>query len=94
MEHAGQSKKVEILVGPASESLANLKADPPYDLVFIDADKVSTLTYFLEAKRLLRKGGVVVSQLTPSRLPLPFPSFVSITHCSFAQFFGHVIDTT
>ena len=93
MEHAGQSKKVEILVGPASESLANLKADPPYDLVFIDADKVSTLTYFLEAKRLLRKGGVVVSQLTPFKSS-SFPSFVSITHCSFAQFFGHVIDIT
>ncbi|KAK7693600.1 hypothetical protein QCA50_003169 [Cerrena zonata] len=60
LEHAGQSKKVEILVGSAAESLAKLKAEPPYDLVFIDADKVSTLTYFLEAKRLLRNGGVVI----------------------------------
>lgn len=63
LERAGQSKKVEILVGPAVESLSKLSNDPPYDLVFIDADKESTLAYFLEAKRLLRKGGVVVGSL-------------------------------
>lgn len=71
LEHAGLSKKVEILVGPAAESLAKLKADLPYDLVFIDADKISTLTYFLEAKRLVRKGGVVVSIRLPS-CPISF----------------------
>jgi predicted O-methyltransferase YrrM len=34
--------------------------DVPYDLIFIDADKPSNLDYFTQAKRLVRKGGVIV----------------------------------
>jgi len=37
-----------------------LDPEPPFDFVFIDADKASTLLYFKEAKRLVRKGGVIV----------------------------------
>ena len=48
------------MIGPAAESLAKLSAEDPYDLVFIDADKPSNTIYFSEAKRLLRKGGVIV----------------------------------
>ncbi|KAL6308969.1 O-methyltransferase family 3 protein [Sparassis latifolia] len=58
--HAGLSSKVKILVGPAAETLANLHPEQPFDLAFIDADKIGNLAYFLEAKRLVRKGGVII----------------------------------
>lgn len=60
VNHAGVSSKVKILVGPAIDSLAKMRPDAPFDLAFIDADKESNLAYFKEAKRLVKKGGVVV----------------------------------
>lgn len=51
---------MEIILGPAAESLKKLEANPPFDLAFIDADKPGNLAYYLEAKRLSRKGAVLV----------------------------------
>jgi predicted O-methyltransferase YrrM len=48
----------EVVVGPAVESLARLEG--PFDLVFIDADKPSNVTYLSEAVRLSRPGTLVV----------------------------------
>lgn len=47
-------------MGNAVDTLARMNPDPHFDLVFIDADKVSNLQYFKEGKRLVRKGGVIV----------------------------------
>lgn len=58
--HAGLASKVKIIVGPAAESITKLQPEPPFDFAFIDADKPGNLTYFLEAKRLVRKNGVIV----------------------------------
>ncbi|KAK1227572.1 hypothetical protein PQX77_009422 [Marasmius sp. AFHP31] len=63
LEKAGAdvSARVKIIVGPAHESLAKLKPDPqPFDLAFIDADTSHFTTYYTEAKRLLRSGGVII----------------------------------
>ena len=60
LKAAGVDKKVTVVIGPAAESLAKLSSEDPYDLVFIDADKPSNSIYFAEAKRLVRKGGVIV----------------------------------
>ena len=49
---------VDVLVGPAAESLAGLEGS--YDLVFIDADKPSNVTYLSEALRLSRPGTLIV----------------------------------
>jgi predicted O-methyltransferase YrrM len=49
---------VEVLVGPAAETLARL--DGPFDLVFVDADKPGYLTYLREALRLSRPGTLIV----------------------------------
>jgi len=57
---AGVDTQVTIIIGPAAESLAQLGPEDPFDLVFIDADKPSNVIYFREAKRLLRKGGVII----------------------------------
>jgi predicted O-methyltransferase YrrM len=48
-------------VGRAIDELVKLEPSPPFDLVFIDADKPSNLDYFKQAKRLTRPGGVIVS---------------------------------
>ncbi|TVQ78265.1 MAG: methyltransferase domain-containing protein [Bradymonadales bacterium] len=51
-------KKVEARVGPALESLAQLK--PSFDLVFVDADKQSVLAYVERALELLSNRGCIV----------------------------------
>jgi predicted O-methyltransferase YrrM len=62
VERAGVAEKVEVLVGPALESLPGVaeRADAPFDLVFIDADKQNNPHYWDWALRLTRPGGVVV----------------------------------
>lgn len=60
ISNAGLSGKVEVITGKAIESLAAMHPDIPFDLIFIDADKPSNAHYFTEAKRLVRKGGVIV----------------------------------
>lgn len=55
---AGVSERVQVLVGPAAETLATLTG--PYDLVFIDADKQGNVTYVREAIRLSRAGTVII----------------------------------
>ena len=59
-EYAGLADKIEVRVGPAAETLKQLPAEEPFDLVFIDADKPSNPIYYKEARRLTRKGGVIV----------------------------------
>ena len=58
--HAGVANKVTVVQGAAADSLKKLPTDKPFDFVFIDADKQGNLAYFLEAKRLTRKGAVIV----------------------------------
>jgi len=60
IKRAGFSDKIKVIVGPGADTLKTLSPSPPYDLVFIDADKPSNLIYFEEAKRLVKKGGVII----------------------------------
>jgi len=57
---AGVSERISLLLGPAAETLKTLSSDEPFDLAFIDADKANVAVYFKEAKRLVRKGGVII----------------------------------
>jgi predicted O-methyltransferase YrrM len=54
--------RIELLVGPALESLARLRAQgvAPFDLVFIDADKVNNLGYVRAALGLSRVGTLIM----------------------------------
>lgn len=63
IEAAGAGEKVEIRVGPALETLPALEEDGagPFDLVFIDADKVNTPNYFAWALDRTRPGGLIVA---------------------------------
>lgn len=60
--NAGLDDRVEVRVGPAADSLADLTAErpEPFDLVFIDADKPSNSHYLEAALRLSRPGTVIV----------------------------------
>ncbi len=59
---AGVADRIDVLVGPAAESLAGLVADGSgtYDLAFIDADKESYGGYYEGCLELLRPGGLIV----------------------------------
>lgn len=63
IEVAGVGEKVEIRVGPALEALPALEEEggEPFDLVFIDADKVNTPNYFAWALERTRPGGLIVA---------------------------------
>jgi caffeoyl-CoA O-methyltransferase len=58
---AGLSDRVEILEGDAQISLAQLSAQAPFDLVFLDADKASYPAYLTWAVEHLRIGGMVTA---------------------------------
>ena len=60
IDNAGVSSKVNLLVGPASETLPTLASEEPFDIAFVDADKESNLDYFLHAKKLVRPGGIII----------------------------------
>jgi predicted O-methyltransferase YrrM len=58
---AGLSDRVSIMVGSAHQSLPTLVANgSQFDLVFIDADKVSTPTYLDYALKLTRPGSIII----------------------------------
>jgi predicted O-methyltransferase YrrM len=63
VERAGLGDVVEIRVGPALETLPGLEAEGagPFDLVFIDADKVHTPEYFAWSLDRTRPGGLIVA---------------------------------
>lgn len=60
--HAGLADRIEIQIGPALKSLARLRAAPgkPFDLVFIDADKINNLAYVQAALELSRVGTLIM----------------------------------
>jgi predicted O-methyltransferase YrrM len=56
---AGVAEKVELRIGPAADSLAELE-DDAYDLAFIDADKTGYDTYYEGCLRVVRPGGLIL----------------------------------
>ncbi|MFE4410222.1 O-methyltransferase [Streptomyces sp. NPDC093064] len=59
---AGLDRVAEVRVGPALESLPQLADEnpPPFDLVFIDADKANNQHYVEWALRLTRTGSLII----------------------------------
>lgn len=60
---AGVADLVDLRVGAALDLLPGIEAENlgPFDLVFIDADKVNTAEYFAWALKLTRPGSVIVT---------------------------------
>ena len=59
---AGLGQRVDIRVGPALATLPLLQAEeqPPFDLVFIDADKQNNANYLQWALKLTRAGSLII----------------------------------
>jgi len=62
IERAGLTGKVELRLGPASDSLAQLEKEKtaPFDFIFLDADKRSNPVYLKRVLPLSRSGTVIV----------------------------------
>jgi caffeoyl-CoA O-methyltransferase len=60
IEDAGVADRVEIRVGPATETLAALPDREVFDLTFIDADKTGYPVYYEEAIKRARPGGLIL----------------------------------
>ncbi len=60
-ERAGVSDKIEIIEGPAGDSMHTLDSRGPFDFIFIDADKERYPQYLAWAIENLRSGGIVAA---------------------------------
>lgn len=56
---AGVADRVELRLGPATETLATLD-DDSYDMAFIDADKPGYDAYYEDCLRVVRPGGLLM----------------------------------
>jgi predicted O-methyltransferase YrrM len=63
LHRAGLLEKVELIVGPALESLPTLadRGVDPFDVVFVDADKVNYANYFTSIMRMVRPGSLILA---------------------------------
>jgi len=57
------TNKTKIIQGDARQSIAALPESPSFDLIFIDANHEAKGYYFQKARKLIRKGGVIVRYL-------------------------------
>ena len=59
---AGLGDKVEVVVGAALDTLPGVidRADGPFDLVFVDADKANYPNYFNQIMRGVRSGSLIL----------------------------------
>jgi caffeoyl-CoA O-methyltransferase len=60
LEDAGVADRVEVIVGPALESLRAIPAEPTFDYVFLDADKAGYPDYYEEIVPRLLPGGLLL----------------------------------
>ena len=61
IERAGLADVVDLREGPALESLAGMGEEGPFDLVFIDADKINTPNYCAWSLDRTRPGALIVA---------------------------------
>jgi caffeoyl-CoA O-methyltransferase len=58
-DRAGVSHRIDVVIGPALNTLRALPTDTVFDLSYIDADKESYLDYYEELLSRTRSGGIV-----------------------------------
>ena len=58
-ERAGVADRIELVLGPAAETLRALPREPVFDFAFLDADKAGYLAYYEEILPRLRPNGLL-----------------------------------
>lgn len=74
IRRAGKEDRIEIREGDALKILEEMKNDPPFDLIFIDADKKNYPNYLEKVMPLTREGTLILSDnLIPKLEPINKP---------------------
>ncbi|MCS2158880.1 O-methyltransferase [Scandinavium sp. H11S7] len=60
LQLAGVANKVEVIEGPALDSLATFESDTVFDLIFIDADKPNNPNYLEWVLKFARPGTLII----------------------------------
>lgn len=60
-DRSPHGRKITLRLGPALQTIDTLRSQPPFDLVFVDADKENYVAYYESVLPLLRRGGVIVA---------------------------------
>jgi predicted O-methyltransferase YrrM len=63
-QKAGLQNKITSLLGRADKVLEELAEKAPFDMIFIDADKISYSKYLTWAEKNLKKNGLIVADNT------------------------------
>lgn len=58
---AGLDDKIRLICGDAKDVLPEIKGDNEFDMIFVDAAKGQYMEFFPHCMRLLRQGGVLIS---------------------------------
>lgn len=61
IQRAGLEKKIELICGDAKDVLPQIKGENEFDMIFVDAAKGQYMEFFPHCMRLLRKGGILIS---------------------------------
>jgi predicted O-methyltransferase YrrM len=77
---AGVSDRVEVIEGPAAQSLARLHAEKrgPFDFIFIDADKPGYPVYLDWALKISRPGTLIVADNVVRKGQISDPSSLDV----------------
>jgi caffeoyl-CoA O-methyltransferase len=59
-DRAGLADRIELRIGPAAETVAELPDEPHIDLAFVDADKTGYLRYWELLVPRMRPGGLIL----------------------------------
>lgn len=59
-ERAGVSDRIELRIGPAAQTLADLPEEPTYDFAFVDADKIGYAGYVADLYPRMLPNGLVL----------------------------------
>lgn len=62
--HTAHEKRITVIEGDARETLASLPPLAPFDMIFIDADKLNYAAYLDWAETHVRKGGMIIGDNT------------------------------
>lgn len=59
-QNIAASRNITLIEGDAQDALQGLAAKAPFDMIFIDADKLNYLHYLDWAEKNIRKGGLII----------------------------------